>query len=197
MLKGSQDTFEGDERGTSLNVAMMTRVALMAAVTAVAAEKPIAISRVTVSIHGLAVILSGLREGARKGALAQAIYVLVGAVGVPVFAGFKGGLGIVFGDTGGYLLAYPFAAAVAGLAARAVANDQRRQALLASLLCGCAALVVIYALGATWLSVIAGLSPAAALATGVLPFVVFDLVKVVVAALVAVATAPAIAASRT
>ena len=180
-----------------MNVAMMTRVALMAAVTAVAAQITVPIEPVPFTFQVLAVILSGLLLGPRYGALAQAIYVLVGAVGLPVFAGFKGGLGIVFGDTGGYLLAYPFAAAVAGLAARAVANDQRRQALLASLLCGCAALVVIYALGATWLSVIAGLSPAAALATGVLPFVVFDLVKVVVAALVAVAAAPAIAASRT
>jgi len=88
-------------------------------------------------------------------------------------------------------------AAVAGLAAHAVARDPRRRALLTGLLCGCAALVVIYALGATWLSVIAGLSPAAALATGVLPFVVLDLVKVVLAALVAVAAAPAIAVSRT
>jgi biotin transport system substrate-specific component len=197
MLKGSQDTFEGDERGRSLNVAMMTRVALMAAVTAVAAQITVPIEPVPFTFQVLAVILSGLLLGPRYGALAQVIYVLVGAVGAPVFAGFRGGLGIVFGDTGGYLLSYPFAAAVAGLAARAVSNDQRRQALLASLLCGCAALAVIYALGATWLSVIAGLSPAAALATGVLPFVVFDLVKVVVAALVAVAAAPAIAASRT
>jgi biotin transport system substrate-specific component len=197
MLKGSRDTFEGGERGASLNVAMMTRVALMAAVTAIAAQITVPIEPVPFTFQVLAVILSGLLLGPRYGALAQAIYVLVGAVGVPVFAGFRGGLGIVFGDTGGYLLAYPLAAAVAGLAAPAVANDQRRRALLAALLCGCAALAVIYAIGATWLSVIAGLSPAAALATGVLPFVVFDLIKVVVAALVAVAAAPAIAASRT
>lgn len=180
-----------------MNVAMMTRVALMAAVTAIAAQITVPIEPVPFTFQVLAVILSGLLLGSRYGALAQAIYVLVGAVGVPVFAGFRGGLGIVFGDTGGYLLAYPLAAAVAGLAARAVANDQRRRALLAALLCGCAALAVIYALGATWLSVIAGLPPAAALATGVLPFVVFDLIKVVLAALVAVAAAPAIAASQT
>ncbi len=180
-----------------MNVAMMTRVALMAAVTAVAAQITVPIEPVPFTFQVLAVILSGLLLGPLYGALAQAIYILVGAVGVPVFAGFKGGLGIVFGDTGGYLLAYPLAAAVAGLAARAVANDQRRRAFLAALLCGCAALIVIYALGATWLSVIAGLSPPAALAAGVLPFVVFDLIKVVVAALVAVAAAPAIAASRT
>lgn len=197
MLKGSLDTFEGGEREASLNAATMTRVALMAAVTAVAAQITVPIEPVPFTFQVLAVILSGLLLGPRYGPLAMAVYLFVGAVGVPVFAGFKGGLGIIFGDTGGYLLAYPLAAAVAGLAAHAVARDPRRRALLAGLLCGCAALVVIYVLGATWLSVIAGLSPAAALATGVLPFVVLDLVKVVLAALVAVAAAPAIAVSRT
>jgi biotin transport system substrate-specific component len=61
---------------------------------------------------------------------------------------------------------------------------------------GSAALAVIYALGATWLAVLAGLSPGAALAAGVLPFVVFDLIKVGLATLVAVAVAPTIATSR-
>ena len=159
MLKGSRDTFEGDEREASLNVAMMTRVALMAAVTAVAAQITVPIEPVPFTFQVLAVILSGLLLGPRYGALAQAIYVLVGAVGVPVFAGFKGGLGIVFGDTGGYLLAYPFAAAVAGLAAHAVANDQRRQALLASFCADAPRWPSSTPSGLTWLSVIAGLSP--------------------------------------
>ena len=179
-----------------MNVAMMTRTALMAAVTAVAAQIAIPLEPVPFTLQVLAVILSGLLLGPRYGALAQAIYVLVGAVGVPVFAGFKGGLGIIFGDTGGYLLAYPVAAAVAGLAARAARDAPRRRALLTGFLWGCAGLAVIYALGATWLAVIAGLSPAAALAAGVLPFVVFDLIKVGLATLVAVAAAPAIAPSR-
>ena len=174
----------------------MTRVALMAAITAVAAQITIPLEPVPFTFQVLAVVLSGLLLGPRYGALAMAIYVLVGAVGVPVFAGLRGGLGIVFGDTGGYLLAYPLAAAVAGLAARATANAPRRRAIVTGFLWGVAALAVIYALGAAWLSVIAGLSPAAAVAAGVLPFVVFDLIKVGLAALVAVAVAPAIAASR-
>jgi biotin transport system substrate-specific component len=64
------------------------------------------------------------------------------------------------------------------------------------LLWGCAGLAVIYALGATWLALVTGLPIAAALAQGVAPFVLFDLIKVAIAALVAVAAAPAIAASR-
>ena len=193
--KRSPDTSEG----ANLNVATMTRVALMAAVTAVAAQItiPLPLSPVPFTLQVPAVVLSGLLLGSRYGALAQAIYVLVGAVGVPVFAGFRGGLGVVFGPTGGYLLSYPLAAAVAGLAAYAVARSARRRALTSSFLWGVAALAVIYAIGATWLSVATDLPPAVAVAQGVLPFVVFDLVKVVLAALVAVGAAPAIAASRT
>lgn len=185
--------------GGSLNVATMTRVALMAAVTAVAAQIaiPLPFSPVPFTLQVPAVVLSGLLLGPRHGALAQAIYVLVGAVGVPVFAGFKGGLGVILGPTGGYLVSYPLAAVVAGLAAYAVTRSPRRTALTSSFLWGVAALAVIYAIGAGWLSVVTDLPLAVAVAQGILPFVVFDLVKVALAALVAVAAAPAIAASRT
>src|SRR5918912_1625773 len=101
----------------------------MAAVTAVAAQIaiPLPFSPVPFTLQVLAVVLSGLLLRSRYGALAQAIYVLVGAVGVPVFAQFSGGLGVVLGPTGGYLLSYPVAAAVAGLAAGAAANVPRRR----------------------------------------------------------------------
>jgi biotin transport system substrate-specific component len=177
---------------------VMARAALMAAVTAVAAQItiPLPFSPVPFTLQVLAVILSGLLLGPRHGALAQAIYVLVGAVGAPVFAGFSGGLGVILGPTGGYIVSYPIAAALAGLAAHAAANASRRRALWTSFFWGCTGLAVIYAVGATWLSVVTDLPPAAALAQGVLPFVLFDLIKVGLAALVAVAAAPAITISR-
>jgi len=181
----------------ALKASTITRVALMAAVTAVAAQITIPLTPVPFTLQVLAVILSGLLLGVRNGALAQAVYVLVGAVGVPVFAGFTGGLGHVLGPTGGYLISYPVAAAVAGLAAKAVARDSRSRGLWIGFLWGCAGLAVIYALGTTWLAVVSGLTPTEAVATGVLPFVIFDLVKVGLADLVAVAAAPAINPSRT
>jgi biotin transport system substrate-specific component len=201
MLKGSAENGRqwralDDEGYTNLSVAAMTRGALMAAVTAVAAQISVPLFAVPFTLQVLAVILSGLLLGPRYGALSQAIYLLVGAVGVPVFAQFSGGLAVILGPTGGYLVSYPAAAAVAGLAARAARDASRRRALSYSFLWGCAGLAVTYAFGATWLSVVTDLPLAVAVAQGVLIFVPFDLIKVALAALVAVATAPAIAPSR-
>lgn len=176
----------------------ITRVALMAAVTAVAAQiaVPLPFSPVPFTLQVLAVVLSGLLLGTVRGALAQGVYLLIGAIGAPVFIGFSGGLGHIAGPTGGYLVSYPAAAALAGLAARAVRDAPRRRALWTGFLWGCAALAAIYTLGTIWLSVVTGLPLLAAVAQGVAPFVVFDLVKVGLAVLVAVSAAPAIAPSR-
>ncbi|CAN5793353.1 biotin transporter BioY [soil metagenome] len=182
-----------------MNVGIMTRVALMAAVTAVAAQIaiPLPFSGVPFTMQVLAVILSGLLLGPRYGALAMAVYLLIGAVGAPVFFGFQGGIGHILGPTGGYLISYPLAAGIAGLAAASAANAGRRSALLTSFVAGTAGLTVIYALGVTWLMLVSQLPLAVALAQGVVPFVLFDIIKVGLAAAVAVAAAPAIAQART
>ena len=169
----------------------------MAAVTAVAAQIAIPLQPVPFTLQVLAVILCGLLLGTRVGALAQAIYVLAGAIGVPVFSNFTGGLGHVLGPTGGYLISYPVAAAVAGLAANTVATPPRVRALFTGFLWGCAGLAVIYVFGTTWLAVVSHFTFAQAIAAGVAPFIAFDLIKVALATLVAVAAAPAIAAPRT
>src|SRR5215213_5913241 len=124
----------------------------MVGVTAVAAQIAIPTPPVPFTLQVLAVLLSGLVLGPRHGALVQAVYLLVGAVGVPVFAQFSGGLGVILGPTGGYLISYPIAAAVAGLAAPAVAGGARRRALIWGLVWGYAGLAVIYALGVAWLA---------------------------------------------
>src|SRR5918997_4063882 len=102
MLKGSPDSSESVEREASLNVATMTRVALMAAVTAVAAQIaiPLPFSPVPFTLQVPAVVLSGLLLGSRHGALTMAVYLLVGAGGGPVFAQFSGRPGRIAGPNG-------------------------------------------------------------------------------------------------
>ena len=175
---------------------MLARGALMAAFTAVAAQIVVPLFPVPFTLQVFAVVLSGLLLGPRYGALAMAIYLMVGAVGAPVFNTFQGGIGHLLGPTGGYLISYPIAAAVAGLAATAASGASRRRALWVSFLAGTAGLVVIYTFGATWLMILSQLPLAVAVAQGVLPFVLFDLAKVALAAAVAIAAAPAIAAPR-
>lgn len=174
----------------------MARIALMAALTAVMSQIAVPIEPVPFTFQVLAVILAGYLLGPRYGAMAMLVYLLLGAVGVPVFANFTSGLGSLLGPSGGYLWSYPLAAAVAGLAAPALAGSRRPVALLSGVGAGALALVIIYAVGAFWLTVQANLSPGAAIAAGVAPFVVFDAVKVAFATVLAAAVAPRIASTR-
>jgi biotin transport system substrate-specific component len=176
--------------------AAMARIALMAALTAVMAQIAVPIEPVPFTFQVLAVILAGYLLGPRYGAMAMLVYLLLGAVGVPVFANFTSGLGTLLGPSGGYLWSYPLAAAVAGLAAPALAGSRRPVAMVWGVGAGALALVVIYAVGAFWLAVQANLSPGATIAAGVAPFVVFDAVKVAFATVLAAAVAPRIAFTR-
>jgi len=122
------------------------------------------------------VLLTGALLGPRLGALSLALYLLEGGLGLPFFAGGAAGAARLAGPTGGYLLSYPFAAALVGwLATRGW--DRRPLTMLAAMLLGS---VVIFALGAGWLAHFVG--PSHALTAGVLPFLPGDMVKALLAA---------------
>ncbi|MHB0878315.1 MAG: biotin transporter BioY [Anaerolineae bacterium] len=145
-------------------------------------------SRITVELPGLpvpltmqtlAVLLAGLVLGARRGAAGQLAYVAAVASGLPLDARMHGILALA-GPTGGYLLGFIAAAAVAGAVARGSRSPLR---LATAALAGLAAL---YLCGATWLAAFLGADAATAWRLGVAPFVGVDMLKAVVA--VAVAT---------
>jgi biotin transport system substrate-specific component len=161
-------------------------VALFAAMTAAASQVsvPLPFTPVPLTLTPLVVLLGGAVLGARLGMAAQVVYLLAGIAGLPVFAASamlpQGALRLL-GPTGGYLMAYPFAAFVAGyLAERGF--DRR---YLTSVLAMAAGLAVIFAFGVTWLALFARPAAAgfaAALSTGLYPFLPADLFKVCVAA---------------
>lgn len=172
--------------------------AALAAVTAVCAQLSVAlpgISSVPFTLQVFAVVLAGASLGARRGFLSQLIYLLLGAVGLPVFAQLRGGLSVLVGPTAGYLWAFPLAAAVAGAAAGP--PERGRTPAVRLVLGAVLALVPVYVLGALWL-VASGVvpDPARAAQVGVLPFVAPDLVKAVLAAAVASRVRVAVAAAR-
>lgn len=102
------------------------------------------------------------------------VYLLLGAVGVPVFSGFQGGLGVLMGPTGGYLLGFAAGMPVAGAVAHADVLPRRARGVAA----GIALLAVSYTLGTLQLMNVYGIDAPAALAVAVVPFVVPDVVKV-------------------
>ena len=154
----------------------MTSTALMTAVTCILGPLAIPIGPVPVSLTPLAVFLSVYILGTKRGTIAYLLYLLIGAVGVPVFSGFTGGIGKLAGPTGGYLIGYIFFALIAGWFIHRFYDKVVIQFLGMVL-----ALAVLYAFGTAWLAYSAGMTFGAALAVGVLPFIVFDLIKIVIA----------------
>lgn len=163
-------------------------VALFAAMTAAASQVsvPLPFTLVPLTLTPLVVLLGGAVMGARLGMAAQVVYLAAGIAGLPVFAASvvlpQGALRLL-GPTGGYLMAYPFAAFVAGYLAER--GFDRRYAT--SVLAMAAGLAVIFAFGVTWLALFA--RPAAsgfdtALRTGLYPFLPADIFKICVAAAV-------------
>ncbi len=141
---------------------------------------------VPMTMQTLAVLLVGGLLGARLGVAAVASYLALGLTGAPVFHGGLGGVAVLAGPTGGYLAGFVLAAFLMGLAGRrSFAPAAGRLGLLwrlALLICGAVlAEIAIYALGVPWLALFAGLDAQKAIAVGLVPFLLGDLVKMAVA----------------
>jgi len=134
-------------------------------------------SPVPITGQTFAVLLVAAALGPLRGTASLALYV-VGGLGLPFYAEGASGAQVIFGATGGYLLAFPLAGAVVGaLAARGW--DRTPWGTAGAFLAGSA---IIYALGVPWLAVVAGFNLAEALTRGMLPFLPGDLLKAVLAA---------------
>lgn len=98
-----------------LTIQDICAIAIMTAITAVLAQVSIPLPMmVPMTLQTFAVTLAGIVLGARRGAISMLVYLLLGAVGVPVFTGLKGGLQSVIGPTGGFLLSFPLMAYLIG-----------------------------------------------------------------------------------
>ncbi|GAB4216400.1 MAG: biotin transporter BioY [Synechococcales cyanobacterium] len=158
--------------GASLVMALLTHV-----------KVPLPFTPVPITGQTLGAMLIGLVLGSRLGFLAILLYLIEGTLGLPVFAGASAavpsGVGVLLGPTGGYLLAFPLAAAAMGLAVERFRADQRIWTLALAMLVGN---IIIYGLGLAWLGVwlseqnkYAGFM--ALLNAGLIPFIPGDLIK--------------------
>jgi biotin transport system substrate-specific component len=153
-------------------------ILIVAAAMALASQfaVPLPGTPVPLTLTPLVVVLAGLLLGPLDAAAAMVLYLAAGAAGLPVFAPIGApGLARLLGPTGGYLLAYPLAAGVAGWLGAG------RERFGSRLVAAVAGMLVLYVGGLAQLVVITG-SFAAATVIGVLPFAAADLVKAIVAA---------------
>jgi biotin transport system substrate-specific component len=170
--------------------AQVASVAFFAALTAATAQFSVHVpfTQVPITFQPIVVLLSGLVLGARLGAISQCLYLAAGMAGLPVFAlsaTLPMGPLRLLGPTGGYLMAYPFAAYVVGACAQRGLDRRWAGAVLAMVL----GLAVIYVCGVLWLGYFARLAGASAaiglgqaFATGIAPFAIADVLKIAVVA---------------
>lgn len=161
---------------------------LLVALLASSAWISVPIEPVPITLQVCFVVLAALLLAPGIAVAATSVYVLLGAAGAPVFAGGRAGLGILFGPTGGFLFGFVAGAAI-GAVTRALLLKARVREPLANGCAAAATVVVIYLLGWVQLMLVMDMSPAAAFAAGVAPFVVFDIAKAAVAVGVAMVLA--------
>lgn len=165
---------------------------LMAAMTAVLAyvRIPLPFSPVPVSGQTLAVMLAGAVLGPRLGALSQTVYVLLCAIGLPVFAGGLGGLGVLAGPTGGYLIGFVLGAYTTGWLLAGVPQPGLARSLVAFTMGG---VVAVYIPGVLQLALVMDIPVSQAFVLGAVPFLIGDAVKVLAATAALQALRPVLA----
>jgi biotin transport system substrate-specific component len=140
---------------------------------------PLPFSPVPIVLQNFFIFLAALVLEPAWAFIATLIYLALGAIGLPVFSGGSGGVARLVGPTGGYLLAYPFAALLAALVSRWGSRRRWKDALALSL-----AALLIYALGVAWLRHVLDASWGKAVLIGILPFLPGDALKIAAAVLI-------------
>ena len=139
---------------------------------------PVPGSPVPITGQTFGVLLVGGALGFRRGLIGVGLYLLLGVVGLPFFAEGKGGLAVIWGASGGYLIGFAVAGALVGRLAE-LGWDRRLGGALGAMLLGN---VAIYLIGLPWLKVVTGMSVQDTVANGLTPFLLGDALKLALAA---------------
>jgi len=154
---------------------------LFGALTAAGAYIIIPLPPVPITLQTLFMGLAAILLGSRLGALSQVVYIMLGIIGLPVFAGGTAGLGVLLGPTGGYLTGFVIAAYIIGW----IVKLKESGGFAWISLCLLVGTLFVYLPGVLQLAFVARLTMAKALTVGVLPFLVGDLFKIALTALLA------------
>lgn len=172
----SAQTPDKQKKSSKNAVKDLVFTAMFAALIAVCSILSIPIGEVPITLQTFAVCLAAAMLGWKRGTLSVLIYVLLGAVGVPVFAGMTGGVGILAGPTGGYIIGFIPAAIIIGFAA-----DKWERKALPLIVAMVLGVLVCYLIGTIWFMVVTGMGIGESLMLCVVPFLIPDGVKIALA----------------
>lgn len=168
----------------------MVLSALFTALIAAGSYLVIPLGPVPLAMQNFFVILAGLLLPPGRALSAVGLYLILGGIGLPLFAGGSGGIAHLVGPTGGYLFSYLPAVAVVSLMLRSLTRrdhgkSEGARSVVAYLVPAVSGVLIIYLPGVPWLKFSTGLPWSGAISAGMLPFLPGDLIKAVAAALVA------------
>ena len=156
----------------------MTSCALMAALMCVLCPVSVPIGPIPISLSILVILLTVYVLGTWRALVSYTVYLLLGAVGMPVFSGFQGGLAKLAGPTGGYLAGFWLMILVAG-----IIMEKGKRNLLVTILGMLVGVAIDYAVGTAWFVFQTESTMVHALDVCVYPFIPFDVAKIVIAVL--------------
>lgn len=171
----------------------ITLIALFAALTAVFSQIsfPIPMTPIVFTMGVMAVYFTAALLPKWDALLAQIVYLLLGAIGLPVYSGFHGGVGTLLGPTGGYLIAYPIMAFV-GAWMKELLEKTPLPRFISCLIALLITLIPCYLLGSLWYMQVGQVDWTASLVATALPFIPIDAVKVVCTAVLSVPVSVAV-----
>lgn len=169
------------ERPMKLSIYKIAIVGVMTAIICIMApfSIPLPFTVVPISLTSLAIYFTVFVLGWKMGTISYLIYLLIGLIGVPVFSGFTSGFSKLAGPTGGYLIGFIFLAIISGWFIEKFPN--KIPMYIIGMLLGN---IVTYLFGTIWLANLTGNTFKQALAIGVLPFLLGDLLKIIAAVLI-------------
>lgn len=165
------------EKKQKLKALDLAYVGLSAALIAVCAWIAIPLT-VSITLQTMAICLVAGLFGWKRGTLSVIIYILLGMIGLPVFTGFKSGLAVITGPTGGYVLGFIFTSIIVG-----IATEKMGKKIWQCILFMAIGVLVCYLFGTIWFTIAYKVTFISALSTCVFPFLLPDAVKIIVASI--------------
>lgn len=178
MKKEKLMSNKADKKRKNNKINDMVFVSLFAAVIAVSAQIAVPVGAIPFTLQTMSVLVAAALLGFKRGVASIAVYILLGVVGLPVFSGFKGGIGALAGPTGGYIVGFLLVGFIVGLAV-----DKLGRKFTVMIISMSAGLVMCYTFGTLWFVFSTGTDFLSALMLCVVPYVIFDVLKIIGSAL--------------